>query len=301
MLKIAYHHIYKHPLPEGHRFPMDKYELIPQQLLHEGTCTPENFFEPGIPEEKDILAVHTKAYINDLNTLNLTKSAARKIGFPLSKTLVKREGIIAQGTITGSKYALEYGISMNIAGGTHHAYSNRAEAFCIFNDQAIGARFLQNNGLAKKILIVDLDVHQGNGTAEIFQNDPSVFTFSMHGAGNYPFQKEKSDLDIGLADGTGDSDYLKILKETLPKLIKEQQPDFIYYLCGVDILAGDKLGRLGCSLEGCKERDRFVLQMCKDHNIPVMCSMGGGYSADIKIIVEAHANIYRLAQEIYFW
>ncbi len=301
MLKIAYHHIYKHPLPEGHRFPMEKYELIPQQLLHEGSCTPENFFEPGIPDEKDILAVHTKTYINDLNTLNLTKSAARKLGFPLSKTLVKREGIITQGTITASKYALEHGIAMNIAGGTHHAYSNRGEAFCLYNDQAIGARYLQNNGLAKKILIVDLDVHQGNGTAEIFQNDPSVFTFSMHGAGNYPFQKEKSDLDIGLADGTGDTEYLKFLKETLPKLIEEQQPDFIYYLCGVDIIAGDKLGRLGCTIAGCKERDRFVLQICKDNKIPVMCSMGGGYSPDIKIIVEAHANTYRLAQEIYFW
>src|SRR5690606_30561726 len=222
MLKIAYHHIYKHPLPEGHRFPMDKYELLPQQLLHEGSCVPENFFEPGIPEEKDILAVHTKDYINELNTLNLTKSAARKLGFPLSETLVKREGIITQGTITASKYALEHGIAMNIAGGTHHAYTNRGEAFCLYNDQAIGARFLQNNGLAKKILIVDLDVHQGNGTAEIFQEDPTVFTFSMHGAGNYPFQKEKSDLDIGLPDGTGDEEYLKILKETLPKLIKEQ-------------------------------------------------------------------------------
>jgi len=301
MLKIAYHHIYKHPLPDGHRFPMEKYELIPQQLLHEGSCTPENFFEPGIPDEKDILAVHTKAYINDLNTLTLTKSAARKLGFPLSESLVKREGIITQGTITASKYALEHGIAMNIAGGTHHAYSNRGEAFCLYNDQAIGARYLQNNGLAKKILIVDLDVHQGNGTAEIFQNDPSVFTFSMHGAGNYPFQKEKSDLDIGLPDGTGDSTYLKLLKETLPKLIEEQQPAFIYYLCGVDIIAGDKLGRLGCTLAGCKERDRFVLQICKDHKIPVMCSMGGGYSRDLKIIVEAHANTYRLAQEIYFW
>jgi acetoin utilization deacetylase AcuC-like enzyme len=300
LLKIAYHHLYKHPLPDGHRFPMEKYELIPQQLLHEGSCTPENFFEPGIPDEKDILAVHTKAYINDLNTL-ITKSAARKLGFPLSKSLVKREGIITQGTITASKYALEHGIAMNIAGGTHHAYSNRGEAFCLYNDQAIGARYLQNKGLAKKILIVDLDVHQGNGTAEIFQGDSSVFTFSMHGAGNYPFQKEKSDLDIGLKDGTGDTEYLKLLKETLPKLIEEQQPDFIYYLCGVDIIAGDKLGRLGCTLAGCKERDRFVLQICKDHKIPVMCSMGGGYSRDLKIIVEAHANTYRLAQEIYFW
>ncbi|MEX2350555.1 MAG: histone deacetylase [Flavobacteriaceae bacterium] len=301
MLKIAYHHIYKHQLPEGHRFPMDKYELIPQQLLHEGTCIAENFFEPDVADEAHILAVHTQDYINDLKNHTLSKSAARKIGFPLSETLVKRESIITQGTIQASEYALKYGIAMNIAGGTHHAYTNRGEGFCLFNDQAVGARYLLNKGLAKNILIVDLDVHQGNGTAEIFQNDPSVFTFSMHGAGNYPFQKEKSDLDIALPDGTSDTVYLKTLKETLPKLIEQQQPDFIYYLCGVDILSSDKLGRLDCTVEGCKERDRFVLQSCKDAHIPVMCSMGGGYSQDIKIIVEAHVNTYRLAQEIYFW
>lgn len=301
MLKIAYHHIYKHPLPEGHRFPMDKYELIPQQLLHEGTCTAENFFEPGVADEVHILAVHTQDYINDLKNQTLSKSAARKIGFPLSETLVKRESIITQGTIQASEFALKYGIAMNIAGGTHHAYSNRGEGFCLYNDQAIGARYLLHKGLAKKVLIVDLDVHQGNGTAEIFQNDPSVFTFSIHGAGNYPFQKEKSDLDIALPDATGDTVYLKTLKETLPKLIEEQQPDFIYYLCGVDILESDKLGRLSCTIDGCKERDRYVLQTCQDYKIPVMCSMGGGYSPDLKIIVEAHANTYRLAQEIYFW
>ncbi len=301
MLKIAYHHIYKHPLPEGHRFPMDKYELIPQQLLHEGTCTAENFFEPDVADEAHILAVHTQGYLNDLKNQTLSKSAARKIGFPLSEILIKRESIITQGTIQASEFALKHGIAMNIAGGTHHAYSNRGEGFCLFNDQAIGARYLLTKGLSKKILIVDLDVHQGNGTAEIFQNDPSVFTFSMHGAGNYPFQKEKSDLDIALPDGTGDAVYLEILKETLPKLIEEQKPDFIYYLCGVDILESDKLGRLSCTIDGCKERDRFVLQTCKDGNIPVMCSMGGGYSPDLKIIVDAHANTYRLAQEIYFW
>jgi acetoin utilization deacetylase AcuC-like enzyme len=301
MLKIAYHHIYKHPLPEGHRFPMDKYELIPQQLLHEGTCTPENFFEPDVADEAHILAVHTRDYVNDLKNQTLSKSAARKIGFPLSEALVKRESIITQGTIQASEFAIKHGIAMNIAGGTHHAYTNRGEGFCLYNDQAVGARFLLNKSLAKKILIVDLDVHQGNGTAEIFQYEPSVFTFSMHGAGNYPFQKEKSDLDIALPDGTSDSEYLKVLKETLSKLIQKQQPDFIYYLSGVDILESDKLGKLSCSIEGCKERDRFVLQTCKDLNIPVMCSMGGGYSVDIKIIIEAHSNTYRLAQEIYFW
>ncbi|MGC1630925.1 MAG: histone deacetylase, partial [Gelidibacter sp.] len=240
------------------------------------------------------------AYVDDLKNLSIEPRAARKIGFPLSKMLVKREFIIADGTIKASEFALKYGIAMNIAGGTHHAYSDHGEAFCMLNDQAIGARYLQEKGLAHKILIVDLDVHQGNGTAEIFQNDPSVFTFSMHGKSNYPFKKEHSDMDIALENDCDDATYLSILKDTLPQLIDSEKPDFIYYLCGVDVIASDKLGKLGLSVAGCKERDRFVLQTCKDHVIPVMCSMGGGYSPDIKIIIEAHANTFRLAQDIFF-
>ncbi|MDY8137000.1 histone deacetylase [Aquimarina sp. 2201CG5-10] len=301
MLKIAYHPIYTHPLPLGHRFPMIKYELLPQQLLLEGTCTEYNFFKPEIPNPEHILAVHTQEYYNNLISLSLERKAIRKTGFPLSKELVDRELLIADGTIKASEYALKYGIAMNIAGGTHHAYTDHGEAFCLLNDQAIAARYLTQKRKCKKVLIVDLDVHQGNGTAEIFQNDPSVFTFSLHGANNYPFKKEKSDLDIQLPDHTSDHEYLKILKETFPILIKQQQPDFIYYLSGVDILATDKLGKLGCTINGCKERDRFVLQTCKDAKIPLMCSMGGGYSPDIKVIIEAHANTYRLAQEIFFF
>ncbi len=300
MLKVAYNPIFKHPLPLGHRFPMSKYELLYQQLLREGTCELDNFFDPGYPEDADIELVHTREYIDNLRSLSLSKSEARKIGFPLSEKLIEREHIITQGTIIGCEFALENGIAMNIAGGTHHAYTNRGEAFCLFNDQAVGARTLQKKKLAKKILMVDLDVHQGNGTAEIFQNDTSVFTFSMHGQGNYPFRKEKSDLDIGLKDGTGDEEYLRILNNTLPDLISEVQPDFIFYLSGVDIVSTDKLGRLGCTPDGCKERDRYVLSTCKELNIPVQVSMGGGYSPDIKTIIDAHANTYRLAQEIYF-
>ncbi len=300
MLKIAYHPIYKHPLPEGHRFPMLKYELLPEQLVYEGTCTSANFFEPKIPSDDHILRVHTEAYFQDLKQLTLDKRAARKIGFPLSEVLVEREVIITDGTIKASTFALKHGIAMNIAGGTHHAYTNRGEAFCLLNDQAIGARYLQHEQLAKNILIVDLDVHQGNGTAEIFQNDNSVFTFSMHGKANYPFKKEKSDLDIALDTNTTDAHYLDLLYQTLPKLIEDQQPDFIYYLCGVDIIATDKLGKLALTIEGCKERDRFVLETCKQYQIPVMCSMGGGYSPNIKTIVEAHANTFRLAQELFF-
>ena len=300
MLKIAFHPIYKHPLPEGHRFPMLKYDLLPEQLIYEGTCDKDHFFEPTIPEDSHILNVHTTDYYQDLKQLTLDKRAARKIGFPLSDTLVEREVIIADGTIKGSEFALQYGIAMNIAGGTHHAYTNRGEAFCLLNDQAIGARYLQHKQLAKKLLIVDLDVHQGNGTAEIFKNDPSVFTFSMHGKGNYPFKKEHSDLDIALENNTDDKTYLNLLYKTLPRIIAQEQPDFIYYLCGVDVIATDKLGKLSMTIDGCKLRDQFVLETCKQHNIPVMCCMGGGYSPDIKTIVNAHANTFRLAQNIFF-
>ncbi|MFK7811840.1 MAG: histone deacetylase [Maribacter sp.] len=300
MLKIAFHPIYKHPLPEGHRFPMLKYDLLPKQLLHEGTCVEENFFVPEIPNDKYILAVHDPEYFYDLLNIKIPPREARKIGFPLSEDLVERERIIADGTLKACEYALENGIAMNIAGGTHHAYTNRGEAFCMLNDQAIGARYLQAKGLAKKILIVDLDVHQGNGTAEIFQNDPSVFTFSMHGASNYPFKKEASDLDIPLEKGTNDNTYLSILRETLPKLIASEKPDFIFYLSGVDILATDKLGTLGMTVQGCKKRDAFVVETCHKLHIPVQCSMGGGYSKDIKIIIEAHANTFRIAQQVFF-
>ena len=300
MLKIAYHPIYKHDLPDGHRFPMEKYDLLPQQLVYEGTCNEENFFEPEIPNNKYFFLVHDAAYVSDLLNITLDQKAARKIGFPLSEELIAREMMIADGTMKASKFAIKYGVAMNIAGGTHHAFTNKGEGFCMLNDQAIGARYLQEKGLANKILIVDLDVHQGNGTAEIFQNNNTVFTFSMHGKSNYPFHKEKSDLDIALENGTKDAAYLSILKETLPNLITKQQPDFIYYLCGVDVITTDKLGKLSLTIEGCKERDRFVLQTCKDLSIPVMCSMGGGYSPDIKIIIDAHANTFRLAQDIFF-
>jgi acetoin utilization deacetylase AcuC-like enzyme len=299
MFTIAYHPIYKHPLPEGHRFPMLKYELLPQQLIHEGTATSKMFFEPDIADLAPVLAVHTKEYVTHLIDLTLDARAVRKIGFPLSVELVERELRIAQGTINGIQNALNNGIAFNIAGGTHHAYTNRGEAFCLLNDQAIGAQYLLDNNLAKKILMVDLDVHQGNGTAEIFQKQDEVFTFSMHGKSNYPFKKEISDLDIALPDGTSDEEYLKILRETLPKLIETEKPDFIFYLSGVDIVATDKLGKLGCSIEGCKQRDEIVFQLCKKYEIPVQCSMGGGYSPQIKTIIEAHSNTYRVANMIY--
>ena len=195
--------------------------------------------------------------------------------------------------------AFETGIAMNIAGGTHHAFSDRGEAFCLLNDQAIAAQYLLDTKKAKKILIIDLDVHQGNGTASVFKTNPSVFTLSVHGSKNYPFRKGKSDLDIGLEDGTEDETYLGQIKKVIPALFDKIKPDFVFYLCGVDVLSTDKLGRLGMSLEGCKKRDTFVLSQCKKRNIPVQCSMGGGYSKDIKVIIEAHANTYRMAKDIF--
>lgn len=300
MLKIAYDAIYAHPLPLGHRFPMLKYELLPEQLIHEGTCTVSNFFTPSPIKTKYVLQTHDKDYYTRLTDLQLSKSEIRKMGFPLSKKLIEREHIIAQGTLEGCRMALQYGVSMNIAGGTHHAFYDYGEAFCLLNDQAIAAHSLLHNGWVKKILILDLDVHQGNGTASIFKNESRVFTFSMHGKNNYPFKKEQSDWDIPLEDHTHDSSFLSILEKALSKLIEKVEPDFIFYLAGVDVLSSDKLGRLGLSLEGCKERDKKVFQMCKEHKIPVQCSMGGGYSPDIKTIVEAHANTFRMAQHLYF-
>ena len=298
MLKIAYSPIYKYELPEGHRFPMEKYELIPEQLLYEGTISPEHFFHPTALADDEILLTHTAEYLHKLNTQSLSAKEIRAIGFPMSEQLISRGKHIANGTLQCAKYAIQYGISMNIAGGTHHSYADHGEGFCIFNDIAIASNILLHDGAVSKILIVDLDVHQGNGTAKIFENEPRVFTFSMHGAKNYPGRKEKSDLDIGLADGTEDSTYLAILKDTLPSLLKKVKPEMVFYLSGVDILATDKLGRLSVSIDGCKERDRYVLQTCREQGLPVCVSMGGGYSPNIKDIITAHANTFRVAAEM---
>lgn len=300
MLKIAWSPIYAHPLPENHRFPMIKYELLPEQLLREGTVEQENFFEPTALPENIIIKTHQKHYWEKLKNLSLKKDEIRRTGFPLTVQLVEREITIMNGTLQAALYAIQYGIAMNIAGGTHHAFTDKGEGFCLLNDIAIAANYLLEKAICRKILVVDLDVHQGNGTAEIFRNQPSVFTFSMHGEKNYPLQKEQSDLDIPLPDGVGDEHYLNILKQQLPTLIDQFQPDFIFYQSGVDVLATDKLGRLGLSIEGCKRRDAVVLECCKKNNIPVAASMGGGYSEKIALIIEAHANTYRLAQEIFF-
>lgn len=300
MFKIAFHTIYHHPLPKNHRFPMEKYSLLPQQLLREGTVTEDTFFVPEKVTEEQILLTHTAEYWRKLKSLSLSKQEVRKTGFPMSQQLIDREVTLVGGTIQCAKYALENGCSMNIAGGTHHAFSDRGEGFCLLNDNAVAANVLLKEKLVKNILIIDLDVHQGNGTAEIFKDNDAVFTFSMHGKHNYPFFKEKSSLDVELNEGMEDEEYHYLLEKSLDGILTDFSPDFIFYQSGVDVLATDKLGKLALTLAGCKKRDEIVLKTAKKLNVPIVASMGGSYSPEIKDIIEAHANTYRLAQELFF-
>ncbi len=300
MLKIAWSDIYLLDLPAEHRFPMDKYPLLREQLLYEGTVTEANFFEPTPLAEPYILNTHARTYWESLRDFTISAKEMRAVGFPLSEQLIAREIAIAQGTIMCAEFAIQHGIALNIAGGTHHAFTDRGEGFCLLNDLAIASNYLLQHQKVRKILIVDLDVHQGNGTAEVCRENPHIFTFSMHGERNYPLRKEKSDLDIGLPDGAEDALYLKELQNALPALIDTVQPDFVFYQSGVDVLATDKLGRISLSREGCKMRDKIVLQACKAHRIPIAISMGGGYSPRLVDIVEAHANTFRLAQDLFF-
>ncbi len=279
---------------------MLKYELIPGQLMYEGLINNANLYSPGLVSEDVILLTHQRDYWERLRDLALSPAEIRRSGFPLSKALVDRERQIAQGTIEGCHYAMQYGIAFNVAGGTHHAGSNWAEGFCLLNDQAVAANYLLHRKLAGSVLIIDLDVHQGNGTAEIFRSNQHVFTFSMHAEKNFPFRKEQSDLDIGLPAGTGDEEYLDILNHHLEPLFEKVKPDFVFYLSGVDVLSTDKLGHLALSREACKMRDQLVLSLCKSRKVPVQVSMGGGYSPQIIDIVEAHCNTYRIADHIYF-
>jgi acetoin utilization deacetylase AcuC-like enzyme len=300
MLKIALSPIFAHPLPEGHRFPMEKYSLLPEQLLFEGTVTESNFFIPQPLDDELILTTHENSYLTRLKNLELSKAEIRAIGFPLSMPLIEREICIAGGSVQAARYAKEFGIGMNVAGGTHHAFSNRGEGFCILNDLAITANYLLKYKIARKVLILDLDVHQGNGTATLFCDNPLVFTFSMHGEKNYPHRKESSDLDIGLADGTDDATYMSILDLNLKRVMDLEQPDFILYQSGVDVLETDQLGRLSLTLAGVHARDRLVLSTARAQGIPIMCCMGGGYSKRIRDIVDAHTQVFRLAQDLFF-
>ncbi len=299
MIKIAYSEKYHLPLPENHRFPMEKYSLIPQQLLYEGTFEKENFFIPQQFDSKVISAVHDDYYIEKLNTGKLQRHEERRIGFPWSQELIRREEHITYGTIQAALYAMEKGIAFNVAGGTHHAYRDRGEGFCIYNDIAVASQYLLDRQKANQILVVDLDVHQGNGTAKIFEKDKRVYTFSMHSAKNYPLHKENSDLDIALDDKITDNEYLNLLRYHLKNLIDKVTPDIIFFQSGVDILENDRLGKLNISKEGIRERDAIVMKNAYKRDIPVAASMGGGYSPLVRNIVDAHCNTYRLAKDIY--
>lgn len=298
-LQIAWDPIYAHPLPEGHRFPMLKYELIPGQLLYEGSISNNNLFAPKPCADEIICLTHDAHYLHRLKTQQLTEREQRVIGFPQSPELTARELIITQGTIDCCFHAMENEVAFNVAGGTHHAFAEHGEGFCLLNDMAVAANYLLNKNLVQQVLVIDLDVHQGNGTAKLFEHKQSVFTFSMHGEHNYPFRKEKSDLDIPLKDGTGNALYLGLLRENLTKIIQTVKPDFAFFLSGVDILETDKFGKLKVTLEGCKQRDELVFSSLKQHHIPCTVAMGGGYSADVKIITEAHCNTFRVAKDIY--
>lgn len=299
MIKIAHHPIYAHPLPDGHRFPMLKYELIPEQLLYEGLITAENLFAPAPCSRDIILLTHDLYYLQRIENQQLTTAEQRRIGFPQSPELAQREFIITQGTIDCCNFALQYGVALNTAGGTHHAFAGFGEGFCLLNDIAIASNHLLSIGKVNRILVIDLDVHQGNGTAKLFENNSDVFTFSMHGAGNFPARKEISDCDIALANDTDDENYLKCLEQNLINIIESHKPDFAFYLSGVDILKTDKLGKLKVTLAGCRKRDEFVFTQLHNKSIPVAVVMGGGYSPEIGTILEAHCNTFRAAHDIY--
>lgn len=300
MIKIAFREEYILPLDKKHRFPMDKYELIPQQLMHEGTLHYSEIQDPELCSIQDIARTHDMDFIKRAQDQTLSKKEVRNLGFPQSKELFERELYITQGSIDMALFALENtAIGLNVAGGTHHAFKDKGEGFCLFNDFAVTANHLLDHELAAKILIIDLDVHQGNGTASIFKNEPRVFTFSMHGGKNYPFHKESSDLDLPLKDGINGIEYHEILDKYLNKILDDNNPDIVFYLSGVDVLSTDKLGKLSLSKESCALRDRKVIEACFHRNLPMLVAMGGGYSPEIIDIVDAHCNTFRIAKEIY--
>lgn len=298
-MKTAYHPIYVHPVPENHRFPMMKYELLKSQLIRLNIVQEDCFFEPNLLNESLIITAHSKNYWQRLKGLQLNKKEERASGFIHNDVLIKRELIITQGTVSIARHCLDNIIGFNIAGGTHHAFSDKPEGFCLLNDFAIAIHTLFKEKKIRKALIIDLDVHQGNGTAEIFKDDPRVFTFSVHGADNYPFRKEKSDWDIGLQTGVGDEEYLSILAQALDSLETKGRFDIICFQAGVDVLASDKMGHLSLSINGCKRRDELVFKFAKRTGTPICVTMGGGYSTDIKIILEAHTNTFKAAAHVF--
>ena len=283
------------PLPEGHRFPMAKYAGLRERILGEGIVQPGDLHEAPAAGWDDLMLVHDRAYVEAVAAGTLPREMQRRIGFPWSTEMVERSRRSVGATIAAARTALDEGVAANLAGGTHHSFADRGEGFCVFNDVAIGARVLQRDRGVRRVAIVDLDVHQGNGTAAIFQHDRSVFTFSMHGEKNFPFRKEVSDLDVPLADGTEDDEYLGLLERHLDGVLNRHQPDFVFYLAGADPYEGDRLGRLKLTIEGLRMRDETVFSSCQRRGLPVAVSMSGGYATDVDAIITIHANTIRLA------
>jgi acetoin utilization deacetylase AcuC-like enzyme len=299
MLPIIHHPDYVAPLPPGHRFPMAKFALLYQQLLVDGIVRPSQIFTPTPPPREWLEWVHQPDYVDAYLNGTLDAKAQRRIGLPWTKELVNRTCMAVGGTILTAKLAMEYGLACNTVGGTHHAFPNFGSGFCIFNDLAIAARWVQQQKLAEKVLIVDLDVHQGDGTAVIFQDDPTVFTFSMHCEINFPGKKQRSDLDVALPEGMEDDDYLKTLGDYLPDLLCQFQPDLVLYDAGVDPHVGDRLGKLALTDTGLFRREMQVLSTCVGGGYPVACVIGGGYAEDMKALAYRHSLLHRVAGDVY--
>lgn len=299
MIKIAFSDQYLYALPEGHRFPIAKYSLVQQQLLYRGDIIPEQLFNPGLCPVDLITRVHTREYWQKLEKLQLSPKEIRRIGLPLTELSLQRARNSVAGTVESAKRAVEQGVGINIGGGTHHAYAGHGEGFCILNDIAVAAQYLLDEHRLRQVMVIDLDVHQGNGTASIFASEPGVFTFSMHGKDNYPLRKEQSDRDVALSAGTADEAYLQVLEKQLDELFTGVEPDFVFYQAGVDVLATDKLGKLALSKQGCKIRDEMVLKACLRYSVPVVVTMGGGYSERLADVVDAHCNTIDLALRMF--
>ena len=298
-MKLFYTDVFVLPLPPGHRFPMEKYARLRQALLAGGQFSEDDFHLPHAATDEELARAHDPAYIQAVSCGALDEKAKKAIGFPWSEGMVERSRRSAGATICACRAALADGVSANLAGGTHHAFADHGEGFCVFNDAAVAARAMQAEGRAERILIVDCDVHQGNGTASILRGDDSIFTFSIHGARNYPFDKEESDLDIELPDGCTDEAYLLRLDEGLALAFDLARPELVIYLAGADPYQDDRLGRLGLSFAGLIERDRRVFQRCRQADLPVAISMAGGYARNIDDTVQIHRNTIELAKT--FW
>jgi acetoin utilization deacetylase AcuC-like enzyme len=286
-------------LPPHHTFPIQKYRMIRERLMAEGTLRPQELLEPTLAASADVHLVHTREYWDQLTSGTLPPTAIRRMGLPWSEALVRRSRASVQGTLTAARIAIQDGIAINLAGGTHHAFPDRGEGYCVLNDVAIAVRCLQRDGVSGRVAILDCDVHQGNGTAAIFADDPNVFTFSIHGAKNYPLVKVPGSLDIGLPDGTRDEEYLRSLNTVVPRILTEFRPALVFYLAGVDPHERDRLGRLRLTHEGLRHRDHFIFRACKEARIPVAVTLGGGYGQDLRDTVEAHCNTVRAARAVF--